>query len=136
MLLILEILLLAALAALAYMALRRIYRFLFSPVEPEISTDAKTKFDHKARIDVAEDLASYGAIAALVAKAGVAIASPGAIGAALMWLGVANVPLLLTVGPIIFYFTAVAIAILAALKLYGKKVIREQESKASDQRKR
>jgi hypothetical protein len=88
--------------------------------------------DHKSAIDAAEDVASYGVIAALVAKAGVAIASPGAIGAALMWLGLANVPLLLTLGPIVLYFSAAAIAALAVLKLYGKRKLREQKSRITD----
>ena len=131
MLVILELLLLATLALLSFLLLRRIYRF-FVPIRTSPNRTADTMLDHKSAIDAAEDVASYGVIAALVAKAGVAIASPGAIGAALMWLGLANVPLLLTLGPIVLYFSAAAIAALAVLKLYGKRKLREQKSRITD----
>ena len=132
MLIILEVLLLAALAVLAALVLRRILRLVFSSSGQQSKLKAKSSFDHKSATDAAEDVASYGTIAAIIAKVGIALASPGAIGTALMWLGLANVPLLLTIGPIILYFTGAAIATLAALKLYGKRELRKQQSRAID----
>ena len=129
MLVILEAILLAVISFISLLILRRIYRFLFSRSELEPTKIPKPNLEHKSTIDVAEDVASYGMIAALVAKAGMAIASPGAFGAALMWLGLANVPLILTVGPVVGYFSAGAVAVLAGLKLYGKSKLRAQQNK-------
>ncbi|RZS41875.1 hypothetical protein EV673_0190 [Limnobacter thiooxidans] len=129
MLVILETLVLAAIALISFLILRRIYRFLFSRTEVEPTKIQMPKLEQKSTIDFVEDVASYGVIAALIAKAGMVIASPGIFGAALMWLGLANVPLILTVGPVVGYFSAGAVAVLAGLKLYGKHKLRTQRNK-------